>query len=118
MLKVLALASLVFLYSITIIECKRSAPKQVVPMEAQIVHILNQMPKDTRVPIADRIKYAVHVYNKLVKENELKKKQLMALKKREDEKKRLEKEKKLYEQFLAKKVQNHPFLRDFSTNRW
>jgi len=95
-----------------------SVQQQKAHMNAQIEHLLNQMPKDTRVPIADRIKYAVHVYNKLVKENELKKKQLMALKKREDEKKRLEKEKKLYEQFLAQKAQNHPFLRDFSTNRW
>jgi hypothetical protein len=70
------------------------------------------------VPISERIKFAVHVYNKLVKENELKKKQLMALKKKEEEKKRLEKEKKLYEQFLAQKAKNHPFLKDFSTNRW
>jgi hypothetical protein len=117
MLKVLALASLVFLYSITIIECKRSAPKQVVPMEAQIVHILNQMPKDTRVPIADRIKYAVHVYNKLVREDALKKKRFGILKKEQvEQQKKLERSQQLVEKFLAQKALFTPFLRDFNTN--
>ena len=107
-------------FSITMVKCGdvRSTQQQKAHMTAQIEHLLNQMPKDTKVPILDRIKYAVHVYNKLVKENELKKKQLMALKKKEEERMRLEKEKKIYEQFLAQKAQNHPFLKDFSTNRW
>jgi hypothetical protein len=116
MIKLLALASF-FLYSITIIECKRPAPKHVVPMEAQIVHILNQMPKGTRVPISERIKYAVHVYNKLMREDALEKKRFGILKQEQvEQKKKLEQSEKLVEKFLAQKAVFPPFLRDFSTN--
>ena len=37
---------------------------------------------------------------------------------KENEKKRLEKEKKLYEQYLAQKAQNHPFSEVNSMNQW
>jgi len=48
--------------------------KKSVPVKAQIAHILKQMPKDTRLSISERVKYAVYIYTKLLKEAQLKKK--------------------------------------------
>ena len=88
--------------------------KQSVPMKAQIAHILTQMPKDTRLSTSERVKYAVYIYTKLLKEAQLKKKQLV---RKEEEIKKYEKAKKLYEQFLAQRAKSVPFLRDFSPSR-
>ena len=88
--------------------------KQSVPMKAQIAHILTQMPKDTRLSVSERVKYAVYIYTKLLKEAQHKKKQL---KKKEEEKKKYEKGKKFYEQFLAQRAKSVPFLWDFSPSR-
>jgi hypothetical protein len=90
--------------SITLVKCSDRSPQQKANMNAQIAFLLNQMPKDTRVPISDRIKYVGHINNKLLKENE---------------KKKLEKEKGLYEQLLlTQKAKNQPFVKNFFSNRW
>jgi len=81
----------------------RSTQQQKANINVQIEYLLNQMPKDTRGPNSDRFKYAGHLNNKLLKENE---------------KKKLEKEKGIVGQFLALKTKNQPFSKNFFSNRW
>ena len=84
----------------TMVKCgDRSTPQQKANMNFQIEYLLNQMPKDTRGPNSDRFKYAGHLNNKLLKENE---------------KKKLE----MFEQYLALKARNQPFSKNFFSNRW
>ena len=114
-MKVVALILVYIFGSVVLVMSKIDRPsKQSAPMKAQIAHILNQMPKDTRLSVSERVKYAVYIYTKLLKEAQQKKKQLM---KKEEEIKKYEKGKKFYEQFLAQRAKSVPFLWDFSPSR-
>jgi hypothetical protein len=85
------------LSSVSIIHGKN----QDVPTVAQISHILSQIPKDKNMPIEMRVKFAMLMYNDMIKYNTLIKIiYLEVLKKQEEEKKR-KKEEKLKE-FLKK----------------
>jgi len=45
-------------------------PKQAQKLTVtQIEHILKQMPKDKSVPMAQRIQFAMNIYNRIVKDN-------------------------------------------------
>jgi hypothetical protein len=45
--------------------------RQVMPTVAQISYILRQIPKDKNIPIEMRLKFAMNMYNKIVRYNTL-----------------------------------------------
>jgi hypothetical protein len=90
--------------------------KQVLPTVAQISYILSQIPKDKKMPIEMRIKFAVSMYENMIKYNVLMNYiYLEILKKKEEEKKRKKEEKikEILEHFSQKTKSNKflPFLR-------
>jgi hypothetical protein len=45
--------------------------RQVMPTVAQISYILRQIPKDKNIPVEMRLKFAMNMYNKIVRYNTL-----------------------------------------------